>query len=137
MTDLQTLMFRRLSAPDQDGLIRIEVRARNETIAAAGEGLTSASSLVTFAKVLDEFPKQLPASASFSAKSGGCDIDIALETLDRSGHVGIKVTIQEGTDAQGHSATLWLKTQPIALISLARQIRSIADLSSEMADLPT
>jgi hypothetical protein len=136
MKDTQALAFRRLSKPDEVGLMRIEVRAKNEIVAAAGEGLTSAKSLVRFAEILSSFPEQLPASASYSAACGSFDIAISLLTLDNSGHVGIKVFIQESATPQGNSATLWLKTQPSALMDLAQQLRRVADLASEVAELP-
>jgi hypothetical protein len=137
MTDMHTLAFRRLGKPDEDGLIRLEVRAQNEIISAVGEGLTSTKNIVFFADALNLFPKQLPDSASFSAVGCGRDVAIGLKTLDSSGHVGIEVLIQEDDRTQGNSATLWLKTRPSALMDLARQLRKVADLSSEFAELPT
>jgi hypothetical protein len=137
MTDRQALVFRRLSKPDADGLIRIQIRAQNSILAAMGEGLTSAKSLVAFADTLNCFPTQLSDSTSFSAVGCGCDVAINLKTLDGSGHVGVNVSIQEEAHSQGSSATLWLKTEPTALLDLARQLRRLVDLSADVAELPT
>ena len=136
MTDAQALTFRRLGKPDEDGLIRLEVRAQNAIISAVGEGLTTAKSLALFAEALKFFPKQLPDSASFSAVGCGCDVAVSLKTVNSSGHVGISVLIQEDDGPQKNSATLWLKTQPSALMNLALQLRKVAELSSESAELP-
>jgi hypothetical protein len=137
MTDTPTLTFHRLSKPDEDGLIFIRVRAKNEIVAATGEGYTSAKSLLKFAEELSVFPSHLPASSAFSARCGSCVVVIELETLDGSGHVGIKVSIHEGTTPQLNTATLWLTTYPHALMSLSQQLQKIADLSVDHADLPT
>jgi len=136
MTEMQSLAFRRLGKPDEDGLIRLEIRAQNEIISAIGEGLTSAKNIVFFADTLNSFPKQLPDSASFSAVGCGCDVVISVKTLNSSGHVGIKVLIQEDDHSRGNSAILWLKTQPNALMGFAQQLRRVADLTSEFAKLP-
>jgi len=137
MTNKHALVFHRLSKPDEDNLIFIRIRARNEVVEATGEGYTSAESLREFADELDVFPRHIPSSSAFSAQCGSCEVVIELETLDGSGHVGIKVSIQESTTPRSNTATLWLTTNPHALMGLSQQLRKVADLSSDIADLPS
>lgn len=135
MKDKPILSFDRLTEADEDGLVLVRIHAMNDVIAATGEGYTSARQLISFAETLAVFPEQLPASASFLAVSGSFDISIDLETLDRSGHIGVRVSVREGTGPRENTAVLWLHTEPNALMNLARELKSMADLSSASAVL--
>jgi hypothetical protein len=126
------LYVRRLTLPDEDGLIRVEVRARNETVAANGEGYTSPPHLMQFAETLVTFPKQIPDSASFTLASGDCTIAIILETVGNLGSVAMDVRLEVHPDV----AVLRIHSEPGLLMHFGQQLRSVAALSAEEAQLP-
>lgn len=131
----EALTLHRLTPPDEDGLIRIEVRASNEALMAIGQGYTSSAALMAFAQSLDTFAE--PIASLFRAVHGDGEVEIALKTLDGLGHIGIKVSVREGAADRENAASLWLNTQPGALMTFARRLRNVASLSSAWAELPT
>ena len=98
----------RLSLPDEDGLMRVEVRAQNAAVAANGQGYTSPIDLMMFAERLSTFPEQIPDSASFRLVSGDCTIDIGLETVGSLGSVAVNVRIE----ADANLAVLAIQSEP-------------------------
>jgi hypothetical protein len=130
------LLFRRLTAPDEDGLIRVAVHAKNESVAGSVEVYTSPASVASFAELLMTFPERVPSAGSFAAASGDCELAIDLETAGSTGHVAIKVQMESGTDRFPDTAVLWLRTEPAWLTRFGQDLWSMAMLDAGEAQLP-
>lgn len=132
----KVLLFRRLTTPDEDGLIRVAVHAKNDAVAASVEVYTSQASLTSLAESLMTFPERIPSAASFTAASGSCQLTIELETVGSAGHVAIRMRMESGDTRFTDTAVLWLRSEPASLIRLGHDLRSVASLDSVAAQLP-
>lgn len=132
----QKLQIRRLNSPDEDGLIRVAVHARNEAVAALVEVYTTPNALGAFADALKTFPARIPSSYSFSASSGDSEITIDIETVGSAGHVSIHIEVKCSAGKHIDTATLWIRSQPWALAVFGQHLRHVVDLSTVEAELP-
>lgn len=116
-------------APDEDGVLRLEFEASNESFSARRATVTGGKAIEQLVAKLSGFPRRIPDQVVFEAGTPA-DVALTFSTLRNTGQCGVFVSIKASpVSSHGltieNSASFWVMFEPGDLDIFIKRLENI------------